>query len=109
MFEDSIYKCELCNINGNFLDSHLHLENNHVNLFNLDYDGIFVILAEVNHEIGFENDDDYTINKINPYWLYFSIYKHSHLNKIIDILKDKWLLCNYGEEIITLDFLKFSF
>jgi hypothetical protein len=63
----------------------------------LDYDGIYIILAEVNEQIGFENNDDYTINKKDPYWLYFSIYKHSQLDKIIDIIRNKWLLCGIDE------------
>lgn len=106
---ENSFICNCCNQKDNFNNSLDHLKNCLYNSINNNYNDVYIFLVENNNIVEYDDNDDYTINKDIPYWLYFSIYKNSNLSLVIDILKEKWLKCCDEQHIETYNFGNCSF
>lgn len=99
---ESKFTCQLCNTYDNFLNSENHLKSCIYPSINKNFNDVYIFLIESNGM--YQEADDYTVNKINHYWLYFSIYKNSKFDSIINIIKQKWFKCCEDEHITSFIF-----
>jgi len=99
---ESKFICKSCNSYDNYNNSENHIKTCLYPTINKNYNDVYIFLIESNGV--YHEADDYTVNKINHYWLYFSIDKNSKFDSIINIIRQKWFKCCEDEHITSFIF-----